>query len=174
MRRALIAMILCAACGGTHRPGSIGRSGGDPTGEQVAEGAVELALRRPDGQFIDVGDLRGRVVLLFVFATFDAMSQLVLHPLRALAEESPNLRIIGIAAQPNARLLVDAYVHALSPPFPVTYDPEERVQAGQSSLGAIDAVPAFIVLDRRGLPVARHYGFADAERLRELVGDAGN
>lgn len=126
-------------------------------------------MRRPDGRFIDVGDLRGHVVLLFVFATFDAMSQLALHPLRELAEADRDLRIVGIAAQPSARLLVDAYVHALSPPFPVTYDPEELVPVGESSLGVIDAVPTFIVLDRRGVPAARHVGFASRDRLRELV-----
>lgn len=161
-------VLLLAACGGSHRPGSTGRSGPEPR----VEGAIELALRLPDGRFVDVGDLRGHVVLLFVFATFDANSQAALHPLREIAEQSPDVRILGIAAQPSARLLVDAYVYALNPPFPVTYDPEERVPIGESMLGPIEAIPTFIVLDARGVPAGRHVGYADADQLRELIAAA--
>src|SRR5688500_12600181 len=94
--------------------------------------AIELALRRSDGEFVDVGELRGRVVLLFLFATFDTGSQLAIHYLRRISEQLPEVEIIGVAAQPGARLLVDAYEHALSPPFIVTYDPEESVSEGRS------------------------------------------
>jgi hypothetical protein len=141
-------------------------------GSEGAVRGIELTLRRADGTFIEVGELRGDVVLLFVFATFDATSQMVLTPLRAIAERFPDTRIIGIAAQPSARLLVDAYEHALSPPFIVTYDPEETVAEGQSALGEIEGVPTLIVLDRRGVEVARHFGFADEARIAELLAAA--
>lgn len=169
----VLASLLFAACGGapSHGASPVGAAGADGTG--AVEGSIELALRRADGEFVDVGELRGQPVLLFVFATFDGVSQAVLRPLRALAERHPELRIVGIAAQPGARLLVEAYESALRPPFVVTYDPEETVSEGTSPLGAIEAVPTFIVLDRRGRAVARQVGFADEARLRELVSAAG-
>lgn len=141
--------------------------------EPVAEGAVELALRRADGSFIDIGDLRGSVVVLFVFATFDGVSQATLRPLTNLVERQPDVRVVGIAAQPSARQLLDAYEHALSPPFPITYDPEDHVQTGASTLGALELIPTLIVLDRRGVEVGRHVGFIEDEELTELVARAG-
>lgn len=142
-------------------------------GEARAQGAIELALRRPDGTFLDIGEMRGTPILIFVFATFDAVSQVELHPLQEIARAHPDLPIIGIAAQPGARLLVEAYEHALNPPFQVTYDPEETVSEGQSSLGPIEAVPTFIMLDRRGVPVGRHVGFAEQPELEALVRAGG-
>lgn len=137
-----------------------------------AEGAIELALRRADGSFVDVGELRGHVVVLLVLATFDGPSQMALRPLRSLVERSPEVRILGIAAQQGARLLVDAYEHALSPPFPITYDPEETVAAGTSSLGELAGVPTLIVLDARGVEVGRFTGYCDDACLDELISRA--
>ena len=138
-------------------------------GEQRDAHAVELTLRRADGTFLDIGELRGRPVLLFVFATFDGASQLALHPLQELAEAHPGLAIVGIAAEPSARLLIGPYEHALHPPFQVTYDPEESVSEGESALGEIPGVPFFIALDARGVEVARHTGFAELAELEALL-----
>lgn len=176
-----LALLLLAACGGGDaRPARdegppVGMSGPDTAGGErpaAAEGSVELTLRRADGTFLEVGEQRGQPVLLYVFATFDGVSQMLLNPLRNVAERHPELRIIGIAAQPSARLLVDAYVHALAPPFPVTYDPRESVRGGESALGEIDTIPTLIVLDERGVEVARHTGFADERRIEALIAAA--
>ncbi|HEY8428966.1 MAG TPA: TlpA disulfide reductase family protein [Sandaracinaceae bacterium] len=170
MRRSTLACaLLAAACGGAGPAATTA-----PTAEAPpSRGAIELTLRLSDGTFLDIGELRGEPILLFVFATFDGVSQAVLRPLRALARRHPELRIVGIAAQPNARLLIGPYEEALEPPFLVAYDPEDTVVQGTSMLGAIDAVPTFIVLDRHGRPVARDVGFVDEARLRELVSAAG-
>lgn len=110
--------------------------------------------------------------MLFVFATFDGVSQMTLRPLGNLVEARPDIHVVGIAAQLSARLLVDAYEYALSPPFPITYDPDERVQTGESTLGPIDGVPTIIVLDARGVETARHVGFIQTAELMELVASA--
>jgi peroxiredoxin len=169
-RAALGVAVLLSACASAPPAGA--RESIVVPGLRRGGPGVELTLRRPDGTFVELGDLRGRPVLVFFFATFDAMSQAVLHPLRQIADEAPELQIVGIAAQEGARLLVDAYEHALSPPFVVTYDPEERVLGEQSPLGPIQAVPSFVVLDRRGVAVGRHVGAIDADGLRALVAGA--
>lgn len=130
---------------------------------------MELALRRSDGTFLDIGELRGHVVVLFVLATFDGPSQATIRPLTRLIERDDDVQIVGIAAQQGARLLVDAYEHALQPPFPVTYDPEESVTAGTSAIGPLEAIPTLVVLDRRGVEVARHTGFCDDACVSELM-----
>jgi hypothetical protein len=163
MKRAMALAILISACGGAAEV--------TPTAVTVRPNpnAVELALRRSDGEFVDVGELRGRVVLIFLFATFDTGSQLAIHYLRRIREELPEVEVIGIAAQPGARLLIDAYVHALSPPFTVAYDPEETVAEGRSALGEIEGVPMFVVLDRSGVERGRLVGIATDEQLRALI-----
>ncbi len=171
---------LLAACGSAPPPlrtpeptdAPIGMSaGGELPPEPTAEGAIELTLRRADGTFIDVGELRGQIVVLLVLATFDGASQMSLRPLAGLAEVSPEVQILGIAAQPSARLLVEAYQHALNPPFPITYDPQGMVAEGRSSLGPV-TVPTLIVLDRRGVETGRHVGYCDGPCLAELVASA--
>ena len=166
------------ACGGGERAApetagpSIGMSGPETAGSErpaAVAGSVELTLRRADGTFLEVGEQRGRPVLLFVFATFDGVSQMLLTPLRNVAERHPDLVVIGIAAQPSARLLIDAYEHALEPPFPITYDPQETVAEGESALGEIEGIPTLILLDSRGVPAGRLSGFADETRIEALL-----
>lgn len=135
--------------------------------------AIELTLRYPDGTFLEVGELRGQVVLLFVFATYDAMSQMTLTPLGSITERFPDVRVIGVAAQHSARLLVDAFENALSPPFPITYDPVGDVSEGHSALGEIEAVPTLVALDRRGMEVARTTGFTDEAQIARMLSAAG-
>ena len=77
--------IVLASCGGSL-----------PPTEAVPNQSVELALRAADGTFIDVGDLRGGVVLLFMLGTYDGASQMQLMPLRAFHERHPEVEILGI------------------------------------------------------------------------------
>jgi len=150
-------------------PAPVSLINGEP-GAGVA--ANDRGLAYGDGLFETIRIAQGRPVLLYVFATFDGVSQMLLNPLRNVAERHRDLRIIGIAAQPSARLLVDAYVHALNPPFPIGYDPQESVRAGDSALGEIDTIPTLIVLDARGVEVARHTGFADERQIEALLAGA--
>lgn len=135
----------------------------------MAQGAYELTLRLADGRFLEVGELRGHPVMLFVLATFDGPSQATLRPLSHLAERRPDIAVIGICAQQGARMLVDAYEHALQPPFPITYDPNETVTAGASPIGELAAIPTLVLLDARGLEVARHTGFCDDDCVAEML-----
>ena len=128
-----------------------------------------MSLRRPDGRWIHLGDLRGAPVLIFVFATFDGVSQAALRPLRRFARDNPDVHVIGVAAQPDASQLLDPYESALAPPFPLTYDPARDVNHGTSPLGAIDAVPTFIMYDAHGLEVGRHVGFPSSHTLPRLL-----
>ena len=161
----LSACLLLAACGSATAP--VGHSEVRPDPH-----AIELALRTPAGDWIHLGDLRGRPLLLFVFATFDGMSQAALRPLTRFARHHQDIHIVGVAAQPDAPQLLDPYERALSPPFPLTYDPERNVQEGTSALGAIEAVPTFIMFDARGIEVGRHVGFPNTDTLERLREDA--
>jgi len=160
---------LGAACGGSSADseGAVGVSTA-----QAAQAPIELALRTSQGTFVDVGDLRGKPVVLFLFATFDGMSQAALRPLSRFYRQHPEVHVIGIAVQPNPQMLLDPYVSALAVPFTVTYDPEERILPGTSMLGRVRVVPTYIVLDAHGFIRARHQGFASESKLERLLYDA--
>src|SRR5687768_16814705 len=167
-RRALLPIVMVAiasgACGGGSTEGAIGETHAEPPAEPL-----ELALRTPTGEFVDIGDLRGRPTLLFLFATFDGVSQAALRPLARFVRAHPDVHVLGIAAQPNAAPLLEAYRLALAPSFTLTYDPEERITEGTSNLGDVDTVPTYIMLDADGMEVARHTGFAGENKLERLL-----
>ena len=147
--------------------GSVGSSNPSPTARPL-----EMTLRTPEGDWIHIGDLRGRPVLLFVFATWDGVSQAALRPVSRFARTYDDVHVIGVAAQPDAAQLIDAYQHALDPPFPMTYDPEQNVHEGTSPLGSIEVVPTLIMLDARGFEVGRRAGFPNTNTLPNLREEA--
>jgi hypothetical protein len=153
--------IVLAGCGGSL-----------PPTEVVPDRTVELALRAADGTFIDVGDLRGGVVLLFMLGTYDGTSQMALIPLRAFHERHPEVEILGIDVEPSARLLIQAYQESLEIPFPITYDPNERLTGGHTALGQIDTVPTMVMLDTQGIERARRTGLVSEEQLEQMLESA--
>lgn len=170
LRHALVAISLvtlstATACGGAA-PGHVFGRGG--TRRDAAP--VELALRTPEGAFIDLGDLRGKPVVLFLFATFDALSQAATRPLaRFERTHAADVHVVGIAVQPNAAELVGPWSQALQLTLTVTYEPEPRILSGASELGPFDAVPSYVVLDARGVIVERYTGFASENKLERLL-----
>ena len=160
---ALAGCLAMAGCGGetAERVGV--------TDTAPAPQPVELELRTHDGVPVFVGDLRGRPVLLFLFATFDGVSQAALRPLSRFVRHHPEVHVVGIAVQPDPEELVAAWAFALTPPFTVTFDPRDRVSTGTSDLGTVGTVPTFIVLGADGMEVARHEGWASENQLDRMV-----
>jgi hypothetical protein len=136
----------------------------DTTGQRL-----DLGLRLSDGRWLELADLRGKPVLLFVFATFDAVSQASLKSLRPFVPQHPEVLVVGIAAQPRAAQLVEAWDYALDPPFVVGADPYGRVENGESTLGKIETVPTYILYDERGYEIDRTTGLVTEGDLARLV-----
>ncbi len=130
---------------------------------------LELGLRLSDGRWLELGDLRGSSVLLFVFATFDMVSQASLKALRPFVEAHPEVVVVGVASEPRAVQLVEAWAYALDPPFVVGADPHGSVENGRSVLGKIETVPTYILYDSGGYEVERATGYQSASQLDALV-----
>ena len=145
-------------------------SGAQQTTREAATGVrLDLGLRLSDGRWLELADLRGTPVLLFVFATFDAVSQASLTSLRPFVPQHPEVIVIGIAAQPRALQLVEAWAYALDPPFVVGADPYGRVENGESTLGKIETVPTYILYDANGYEIERTTGLVTEGDLAQLV-----
>lgn len=133
---------------------------------------VELTLRRASGEWIHLGDLQGKPLLLYFFATYDASSQAALRPTSRFAQRHEDVHVVGVAVQPNARELLLPYESALRPLFPLTYDPEDRVRHGESSIGHIDSVPMYMMFDANGRKVGTLHGFPSERALEALYEEA--
>jgi len=162
-------LVALGGCGGGGQATAVGRSGSGERGQAP----VDLTLRMTDGGILATSDLRGAPTLLFLFATFDGASQAALRPIRRFVADHPDVQIVGVAVQPQAPRLADAWVVALDPPFPVGWEPEETILEGTSVLGAVEAVPTLVMLDAAGVEVDRHVGFPPERRLGELARAAG-
>lgn len=130
---------------------------------------LDLSLRLTDGRWVELAELRGTPVLLFVFATFDAVSQASLKSLRPFVPQHPELVVVGVAAQPRAGQLVEAWDYALDPPFVLGTNPYGLVENGESALGKIESVPTFILYDADGYEIARTTGLLSEADLARLV-----
>lgn len=130
---------------------------------------LDLGLRMTNGRWVELADLRGTPVLLFVFATFDAVSQASLTSLRPFVPQHPGLVVIGVAAQPRGGQLVEAWAYALDPPFAVGTNPYGYVENGESMLGKIETVPTYILYDAQGYEVDRTAGLLSEGDLARLV-----
>jgi len=130
---------------------------------------LNLGIRLSDGRWLELGDLRGTPVLLFVFATFDMVSQASLQALRPFVQQHPEVVVIGIASEPRATQLVEAWEYALDPPFVVGADPYGSVENARSSLGKIEIVPTFILYDSQGYELERVTGYQSEAQLDDMV-----
>ncbi len=161
----VFSILLVLSMGCAHKA-----NGPSETTPQSTKGQrLDLGVRLSDGRWLELADLRGTPVLLFVFATFDTVSQASLKSLRPFVPQHPDLLVIGVASQPRALQLVEAWAYALDPPFVVGADPYGRVETGESSLGKIEIVPTFILYGTDGYELARMTGLVTEGDLARLV-----
>ena len=154
----VVAVTLCS-CAGSQTP----------IGVSPTKRPTMMSVTLAGGGSVHTSTLVGKPVVLFLFATFDAVCQAAAQPLGFFAKRRSDVAVLGLAVQPDARQLVKAWVHALSPPFDVGYDASHRLENGTSVLGHIDAVPTYVVLDRRGYEVKRVQGYQTEQALDALI-----
>ncbi|MCU0655236.1 MAG: TlpA family protein disulfide reductase [Polyangiaceae bacterium] len=156
-RRLLLAAPLALlACGPRPAP---------PSSPSPLLGKPGPMFRRPtlDGSVIDLATLRGRTVVLKVFARYCEPCKRTLPFLEKFHKENPAIVLIGISedeTESQARRMVEEF--GLT--FPVVLD-QDNVLIGRLR---ISEMPATFVLDRRG--VVRWYG--DASQPEERLGAA--
>lgn len=167
---AILGFIITSGC----TPVVVARYHGDtpPTfGESlpVPSDPIELSIVLPGKGFLELAELRGRAGLLYFFSTFDTASQAMLTPLGQMIPDHPDFFFVGVAVQPDARNLVEAWVAALSPPLTVGYEPRETLTTSRSPVGKIEGIPSTVSVDRYGRPVEKREGVLTASELAEML-----
>src|SRR5689334_4784054 len=74
---------------------------GGPTGPST-ETPVSLQLTTTDGRIVELADQRGGLVLLFVLATYDGLSQAAIRPVSRFTREANDTVVLGVVAERDA------------------------------------------------------------------------
>jgi thiol-disulfide isomerase/thioredoxin len=128
------------------------------------------------GDSVSLGALRGKVVLLNVWATWCAPCREEIPYLQSLfaRHASEGFEIVGVSVDARgSESAIEDFRKDFGMTYPIWLDPDERVQSLFLALG----VPASYLIDRRGILRWKHLGtvkstdtsFADA--LAAALGD---
>ncbi len=130
-----------------------------------SETPISLQLTTTEGQIVELADQRGGLVLLFVLATYDGLSQAEVRPVSRFTRQATDTVVLGVVAERDAASFAPIYAHALSPPYTVVYDADATITGGTSALGELPGVPTFYMIDAHGLVVDRRTGYLSEEEL---------
>jgi len=136
----LVLALVAGACGG-------GGPGGTSAGSGVP---VRLRLPALDGGELDTATYLGKVVVLHLFTTDGAASQLDYDQLADLHQREPKRAVvIGIAMDPVGYSIASAWRRGMGARYLIAMA-DDRLRRGAGPLGLIKTVPTTVVLDGRG------------------------
>lgn len=142
----LAVAVLATACGGGERK----EAGGVPDRVEVGAPAPAYSSRSLAGDSVSLASLRGKVVLLNVWATWCHPCRTEIPELEALYQRhrARGLEIIGVSVDAaNSEDAIRDFMREYRMTYPVWVDPDERVSARFLVLG----VPATFLIDRGGV-----------------------
>lgn len=176
---AAAAALLLTACG----DGGTSGGGGDtgfvtgtdgistvPEGKRVA--APDLSGETLEGEQLDVGDYKGKVVVLNVWGSW-------CNPCRAEAKyfaevskeyAGKDVQFVGINTRDGSTTAALAFEKDFGITYPSLYDPTGKLML-RFEKGTLNpqAIPSTLVLDREGRVAARSLTALDEERLRKML-----
>jgi thiol-disulfide isomerase/thioredoxin len=134
----------------------------DEARPSAARGGVDLTLHSVDGKSLRLSSLRGKVVLVDIWATWCPPCRQALPTLARLSQARPDdLKVVGILTGDDPRSL-----KALLEVMPLPYFTGVGNEASLS-LFPVEALPTVYILDRTGRVVDRVVGgVPEGELLR--------
>lgn len=117
------------------------------------------------GGVVDVAQLQGRPVLLFLFSTWSLRAQAEAEEIKRIASRYSGVAVVAIALDVRGRKLVKTYVDFVGFTFPVALATPDDL-ALIAALGRTARVPRTVLIDARGQIIQDHRsGQTDFERL---------
>lgn len=148
MRRLLLVLTVSGCAG----------SGGDPPARvEVGLEAPSYAARDLQGDSVSLARLRGRPVLLNVWATWCLPCKEEIPYLEKLHAEhaAKGLQIVGVSIDARGdEAKIETFARDFRMTYPIWRDPDERVNARFLALG----VPSTYLIDRDGVLRWKHLG----------------
>jgi len=134
--------------------------------------AGDFALQTIEGDELQLSSLRGRVVLLNLWATWCVPCLKEMPDLNEMHQElSPEgLTVVGLTIDGEDKPVIDRFVQRLGVTYPVVYG---SVEAAQSVLGtnAVPILPTTLLIDREGYIIERIVGTVPIEETTHTLQD---
>jgi peroxiredoxin len=162
-------------------PSRPGASGADTAGQTDSVPAVPAGERAPDftlpslsGQEVSMAKLRGKVIILNVWATWCEPCRAEMPSMETLYEDfksNKNFVLLAVSQDERGREAVAPFIKKNGYHFTVLLDPKNLVSSAYGASG----VPETFVIGRDGRIVAHHLGAFDWSRsdvrdaLKELL-----
>jgi peroxiredoxin len=128
--------------------------------------ALDFSLQTVDGQTIELGDYRGQVVLLNIWATWCPPCRAEMPDLEAYYREHKMDGFVVLAVNSGESAeTVAAFLEEQDFTFPVLLDPDGEVMSGYKVRG----LPTSFFIDRGGIMRDLWSGQLSPERLAELA-----
>jgi hypothetical protein len=165
---ARIALLLCAACGGSNRDADHPAAGAST----IALGpAVDFAFDSLDDRSVSAEAMRGKPTVVAFVTTGSLPAQAQVAFLVAMAKNDAqrvNYVVVALDSREN-RELVELYAKSLSIPFPVAVA-DNQTRAGSGPFGDVTSVPVTVLLDRAGRAIWRIGGrVAKSDEIRAAM-----
>lgn len=164
-----------AGCGGARLDGTVVTAAGAEAPPAEPAEPIDLELPTLEGGTYRLSDDRGHVVVLHFFASFDAPSQAVAPVLEQVHIEAADrgIRVVAVAMDPEVgrvgrREVLESYCAANNLTFTVLFATPE-LTAGETDVGRIPEIPATVIIDPDGRPVASFTGPFLGSELTELL-----
>ncbi len=131
------------------------------------QAAPEFSLKDLKGKRTRLGDYKGKVVLVNIWATWCAPCKAEMPELVRWQNEYKDrgLQIIGVTFQPYRAVDVREAIRRFKINYPILLDTGEATDL----YGLIDVLPLTIVIDRDGNIRARIKGIIDAEEFEQKI-----
>ena len=140
-------------------------SSASPSG-RVGSAAPALQGRTVDGQPIQV-DFRNTKTVLVFWAAWCGPCRHEQPALNRIARDyqARGVRVIGVDVLDHDRALATAFLREFNVPYASVYDGSGSVTAAYQ----VDYPPSILLIDGRGIVVARYPGEASENQLRTLI-----
>ena len=140
-----------------------------PTPEERVPFLVPFELPDVQGQFVRLADLRGRPVLINIWATWCSPCREEMPSMNALYKDygAKGLAMVAIATDTGGKAVVTPFIQTYGLTFPVLLDPQDIVGRQLQ----VSGLPTSYLLDKRGRVIGLVIGERDwnSRQMRHLV-----
>jgi cytochrome c biogenesis protein CcmG, thiol:disulfide interchange protein DsbE len=140
-----------------------------PTPEERVPFRVDFTLPDVQGHLVRLADLRGRPVLINIWATWCSPCREEMPSMNALYKDysAKGLAMVAIATDVGGKAVVAPFMQAHGLTFPVLLDPQNMVGTQLQ----VPGIPTSYLLDKRGRVIGLVIGERDwnSRKMRHLV-----
>jgi hypothetical protein len=137
-----------------------------PTPRIVTGSPISFGYPTLDGQMLSTSSIAGRYTVLSFITTYDHFSHAQARFLSTVINKHvPRINAgLIVLEPPQNKVLVEAFVKVVAPPYPVAMADEATIR-GEGPFLDLHEVPSTVILDPSGREVWRHKGLASNDMI---------